>query len=75
MPENISSANASVMIGTGCYRLPGWVVSGKSVNEFKRNLDHYLRDNRGFKKVMITLSLLEPSALSTEQYAPCGGSR
>jgi len=30
-------------------RLPGWVVSGESVNEFNRNLDHYIRDNRGFK--------------------------
>jgi len=29
--------------------LPRWVVSGESVNEFKGNLDHYLRDNRGFK--------------------------
>jgi len=46
-------------------KLPGWVVSGGSVNEFKGNLDHYLRDNRGFKKVMITLSPLEPSVLSS----------
>jgi len=30
-------------------RLPRWVVSGECVNEFKGNLDHYLRDNRGFK--------------------------
>jgi len=30
-------------------RLPGWVISGDSGNEFNRNLDHYLRDNRGFK--------------------------
>jgi len=30
-------------------RLPGWVVNGGSVNEFKRILDLYLRDNRGFK--------------------------
>jgi len=29
--------------------LPGWVVSGEIVNEFKGNLDNYLRDNRGFK--------------------------
>jgi len=27
-------------------------------------LDHYLRETRGFKKVMITLSSLEPFALS-----------
>jgi len=32
-----------------CNRLSGWVISGESVNEFKGNLDHYLRDNRGFK--------------------------
>jgi len=30
-------------------RLPGWVVSGESVNEFMGNSDHYLRDNKGFK--------------------------
>jgi len=30
-------------------RLPGWVFSGESVNEFKGNLEYYLRDNRGFK--------------------------
>jgi len=30
-------------------KLPGWVVSEESVNEFKGNLDHYLRNNRGFK--------------------------
>jgi len=30
-------------------RLPEWVVSGESVNEFKGNLDHYLKDNKGFK--------------------------
>jgi len=39
--------------------LPGWVVSGETVNEFRGNLDHYLRDNRGFK------CPLEPSALSS----------
>jgi len=30
-------------------RLPGWVVSAENVNEFKGYLDHYFRDNRGFK--------------------------
>jgi len=30
-------------------RQPGWVGSGESVNSFLGNLDHYLRDNRGFK--------------------------
>jgi len=30
-------------------RLPSWFVNEENVNEFKRNLDHYLRDNRGFK--------------------------
>jgi len=30
-------------------RLPGWVVSGESVNEFKGNVNNYLRDGRGFK--------------------------
>jgi len=36
----------------------------ESVNKLKRNLDHYLMDYRGFKKVMITLSPLEPFVLS-----------
>jgi len=44
----------------------GWVVSvNECVNEFKGILDHYLRDNRGLKKVMITLSSLQPFALSS----------
>jgi len=30
-------------------KLPGWVVNVESLNEFKGNLDHYLRNNRGFK--------------------------
>jgi len=47
--------------GTGCW---GGLSVG-NVNEFKGNLDHYLRDNRGFKKFMITLSPLESSALSS----------
>jgi len=46
-------------------RLPGWVVSAENVNEFKGNLDHYLKDNRGFKEVMITFFSLEPFALSS----------
>jgi len=33
-------------------------------DNFKGNLDHYLKDNRGFKKVMLTLFLLEPFSLS-----------
>jgi len=45
-------------------RLSSWVVNQDSVNNFRGNLNHYLRDNRGFKKVMTTLSLLEPFALS-----------
>jgi len=28
-------------------RLPGWIVSGESVNEFKGNSDHYFRDTKG----------------------------
>jgi len=36
----------------------------ESMNEFKENLDHYLRDNRGFKKDMIILSSSETFALS-----------
>jgi len=39
-------------------------VNGESVNKFKVNLDNYLRDNTGFKSVMLTLSSLEPFALS-----------
>jgi len=35
------------------------------VNEFKGNLDHYLRDNRGFKSVIVTFSSFEPFALSS----------
>jgi len=30
-------------------KLPGWVVNVESMNEFEGNLDHYLRNNRGFK--------------------------
>jgi len=30
-------------------KLPGWVVNVESMNNFKGNLDHYLKDNRGFK--------------------------
>jgi len=58
MSENLVLAIEFVMIVTGCL---GWVVStlGESVNEFKGNLDHYLRDKMGFKY------LLEPSALSS----------
>jgi len=29
-------------------KLPGWVVNLESMNNFKGNLDQYLRDNRGF---------------------------
>jgi len=28
-------------------KLAGCVVNMESMNEFKRNLDHYIRDNRG----------------------------
>jgi len=28
---------------------PGWVINVESMNNFKGNLDHYLRENRGFK--------------------------
>jgi len=34
------------------------------VNKFKGNLDHFLRENREFKLVLLTLSSLEPFALS-----------
>jgi len=30
-------------------KLPGWVVNVESMNNFNGNLDHFLRDNRGFK--------------------------
>jgi len=30
-------------------RLPEWVVNVEGVNKFMRNLDHYLKENRGFK--------------------------
>jgi len=30
-------------------KLLGWVVNVESMNELKGNLDHNLRDNRGFK--------------------------
>jgi len=30
-------------------KLSGWVVSVESMNHCKGNLDHHLRDNRGFK--------------------------
>jgi len=36
----------------------------ESMKKFEKNLDYYLRDNRGFKTVLITLSSLEPFALS-----------
>jgi len=40
------------------------IVVGCSVNKFIGNMDHYLRENRRFKEVMITLSPLESFALS-----------
>jgi len=46
MPENFSFGNR---VCDDWKRLLGWVVSGESVNEFKGNVDHFLRDNRGFK--------------------------
>jgi len=39
-------------------------VNIENIKNFKRNVDHYLRDNRGFKSLMITLSSLEPFAVS-----------
>jgi len=45
-------------------RLPSWIVKEESVNKFYGNLDHYLNDNWRFKKALITLSPLEPFALS-----------
>jgi len=30
-------------------KLPGWVVNVESMNKLKGNLDHYLRNNMGFK--------------------------
>jgi len=45
-------------------RLPEWVVNVEGVNKCKGNLDHYLRENRGLKQVTLTLSSLEPFALS-----------
>jgi len=42
--------------GLGCQ----W----ESMNEFKGHFDHYLRDNRGYKYVMLDVSSLEPSAWS-----------
>jgi len=45
-------------------KLPRWVANVESFNECKGNSDHYLRDTRGFKYIMLTLSPLEPCALS-----------
>jgi len=46
-------------------RLPPWIVNVESVNKCKGNSHHYLKDNSGFKYVMIPLSSLEPFALSS----------
>jgi len=46
MPENLASEIEFVMNGTGCH---GGLFIEESLNKFKGNLDHYLRDNRGFK--------------------------
>jgi len=45
---------------TQCHFVSIVVVNVESMNKFKENLDHYLRDNSGFKQVMLTLSSLEP---------------
>jgi len=45
-------------------RLPEGVVNIEGVNKFKGNFDHYLKENTGFKYVMLTLSSLESFALS-----------
>jgi len=60
MPENLASEIEFVMNGTGCRV----VLSMGRVNKFKGNLDHYLWENGGLKKVMITLSSFTPFALS-----------
>jgi len=36
-------------VGDEWSKLPWSVVKVESMNEFKGNLDHYFRDNRGFK--------------------------
>jgi len=41
----------------------GSVVYEESLNKRTVSLDHYFRDNRVFRSVMITLSPLEPIAL------------
>jgi len=40
------------------------VINGEIVNIFRGNFDNYLEENRRFKLVMITLSPLEPFAMS-----------
>jgi len=47
MPEILASKIGFVTNGTS--KLPGWVVNVENRNEFKGNLDHYLRDNMVFK--------------------------
>jgi len=48
MPENLVSEIGFGTNGTSCH-LQGWVVNVESVNKFRENFYHYLRDNRGFK--------------------------
>jgi len=69
MSGNLASEIEFVTSGTGCRRhfnigLPEWFVNAQSVNKFKGDLDHYIRKNRGIKSVKLTLSPLEPFALS-----------
>jgi len=60
MSENLASEIEFDTSETGCRS----GLSMGRLNKFKQTLNHFLSENRGFKKIMLTLSLLEPCAFS-----------